>query len=176
MYPKKTLVLFLTSILFMILSCAGDKEAHSLDGGQKFEGWAGPPEEVSKKPFDFFYMKKVARASEKAVNKRSGAMMQSTCVDAATTQAKGDLIGKMIGESLTGASGVSDGESTGAVVVREFNGKLKGVNVKECKPKAVATPDVPGSEYTECECVIFVKIPGGRDAIIAKAQEVEKSN
>ncbi|MDX1958181.1 MAG: lipoprotein LipL21 [Leptospiraceae bacterium] len=174
MLSKKTMILFLTLILFTI-NCPSGKEAHSLDGDvQKFEGWAGPPEEVSKKPFDFFYMKKVARASEKAVNKRSGAMMQSTCVDAATTQAKGDLVGKLVGESLTGASGVSDGESTGAVVVREFNGKLKGVNVKECKPKAVATPDVPGSEYTECECVIFVKIPGGRDAIIAKAQEVEK--
>lgn len=56
--------------------------------------------------------------------------MQSTCIDAATTQAKGDLIGKMIGESIEGASGVSDGESTGKVVVREFSGKLQGVSTK----------------------------------------------
>ncbi|MDX1961458.1 MAG: lipoprotein LipL21 [Leptospiraceae bacterium] len=173
----KSLLLVVAVSTAFLVGCASDDVTTVGKGAKKLEGWAGPPEDVSKLPHEFFYMKKVARASEKAVDtKRSGAMMKSTCVDAATTQAKGELIGKLVGETLTGASGVSDGESTGAVVVREFNGKLKGVNIKECKGLAMEVPDAPGSEFKECECVIFVKIPGGREAVIAKAQEVEKKN
>ena len=174
MSSKKSLSLVL-ALLVTILGCnTGDSAVTVGKGGKQFEGWAGPPENPSEKPFDFFYMKYPGRASEKAVQKKSGAMMQSTCIDAATTQAKGDLIGKMIGESIEGASGVSDGESTGKVVVREFSGKLQGVSTKECRPMAIAKPEIPGSEYLECECVIFLRVDGGRDAIIARAQELEK--
>jgi hypothetical protein len=174
MSSQKSLVLFLVITLFHILGCASDPGASSVGKGAKqFEGWAGPPEDASKKPFDYFYMKYSARASEKAVNKKSGAMMQSTCTDAATTMAKGDLVGKLVGESLTGASGVSDGESTGKVVVREFAAKVKGVNTKECAARGIAKPEIPGSEWLECECVMYVKIDGGKDSVIASAKEAE---
>jgi hypothetical protein len=165
----------LLAVLVGLLGCQSSDSAVTVGkGGKQFEGWAGPPESPDSRPFDYFYMKYPGRASAKAIEKKSGAMMQSTCVDAATLQAKGDLIGKMIGESIEGASGVSDGESTGKVVVREFEGKLQGVNTKECRPTAIAKPEIPGSEYLECECVIFVRIDGGRDSILARAKELEK--
>jgi hypothetical protein len=171
---KKTIPFFLVSLLVLNFhACSSTEDVTELKGGVAFEGWAGPPEDVKAKPAEYFYMKTSGRASEKALNKRSGAMMQTTCVDAATVNAKGDLIGKMIGESITGNSGVSDGESTGKVVIRDFIGKLQGVNVKECKPIATPDPSIPLSEYKECQCIIFVKIPGGRDAIIARAKEIE---
>ncbi|MCB1176135.1 MAG: lipoprotein LipL21 [Leptospiraceae bacterium] len=176
MSTKVSSVLLTTIAILGLYTCSGGEKVHELPGGQQFEGWAGPPEDVKKKPYDYFYMKTAGRASEKALNKRSGAMMQTTCVDAATVNAKGDLIGKMIGESITGASGISDGESTGKVVVREFQGKLQGVNTKECKPIAVPDPSIPLSEYKECQCVIFVKIDGGRDSIVARAKEIEGNN
>ncbi|MCB1176136.1 MAG: lipoprotein LipL21 [Leptospiraceae bacterium] len=176
MIRKSILFLIAFAITLNFTACSSSEDVTELKGGQQFEGWAGPPEDVKAKPAEYFYMKTAGRASEKALNKRSGAMMQTTCTDAATVNAKGDLIGKLIGESITGASGISDGESTGKVVVREFSGKLQGVNVKECKPIAVPDPSIPLSEYKECQCVIFVKVPGGRDAIVARAKEIEAGN
>ncbi|MCB1191224.1 MAG: lipoprotein LipL21 [Leptospiraceae bacterium] len=149
-------------------------------GGEQFEGWAGPPEDLDAKPKDYFYMKYAGRASENAINKDNGAgkkkgsgpMMQTTCRDAAELNAKGDIIQKLAKETVQGASGVTDGESTGKLVVREFNAYVSGMNVKECKPLAVEDPDVPYSKWKECECVMFVRVPGGREAVLAKVKDI----
>ncbi|MDX1957316.1 MAG: hypothetical protein SFU98_02020 [Leptospiraceae bacterium] len=139
------------------------------------EGWAGSPENIKEEPFDYFYMEKNARASEKSILKSSGAMMQSTCVDAATTQAKGDLIGRLVGESFLSVSGTtSDGESNGSIIVRNLNRQIKGVNTFSCMPIANEDHLIIGSQWKECSCLIFVKIPGGRDAIFAEVQELDK--
>jgi hypothetical protein len=158
-------------LLTAVLSCASDDVTTVGEGAKKFEGWGGAPDAPGKKPFDFFYMKATGRASNKAMDKRSGAMMQTTCTDAAVTGMKGNMIGKLIGESVQGASGVSDGESTGVVVVREFSGQLQGVNVKECKALYPDEPSTPFSGWKECECVVFIKIPGGKEAVVAKASK-----
>ncbi|MBK8397826.1 MAG: lipoprotein LipL21 [Leptospiraceae bacterium] len=169
----KAIVLF-TLVMVAGSSCgSGDEKAHEMSGGKQFEGWAGPPEQPNAKPFEFFYMKSTGRASQKAMDKRSGAMMQTTCTDAATTKVKGDLIGKLVKESIEGASGVADGESTGVVVVREFGGTLGGVNVKECKNLYPDDPNIPYSGWKECECIVYIKVPGGRDAVVAKATSYE---
>jgi hypothetical protein len=174
MFLRKKALLLVSVVLVAVSSCgSSDDVTDAGKGKEKIEGWAGSPDSPGKKPYDYFYMKKSARASQKAVDKKSGAMMKETCTDAATTSAKGDLIGKMVGESVQGASGVSDGESTGKVVVREFNAKVQGVNTKECKPLMPQDPQIPYAEWKECECVIFVKIDGGREAIVARAKEIE---
>lgn len=167
-------VLPLAIMLSVVLGCKSDDVTTVGDGAKKFEGWGGAPDSPSKKPFDFFYMRATGRASNKAMEKRSGAMMQTTCTDAAVTGMKGNLIGKLIGEEVTGASGTSDGESTGVVVVREFAGNLKGVNVKECKALYEDEANTPYSGWKECECVVFVKIPGGKEAVIAKAEKTKQ--
>lgn len=173
MSTKNAVIVAYAIALLFALGCTSGEKVTELPGGKEFEGWAGPPDSPTTKPFDHFYMKHTARASVKAVEKKSGAMMQSTCTEAATLQGKGNLMRKMIGETLQGASGVSDGESTGMVLVSEFSGKIKGVSTKACKGLAQPDPQVPYSEYKECECIIFTKIEGGKDAIIARAKEVE---
>ncbi|HMV78453.1 MAG TPA: lipoprotein LipL21 [Leptospiraceae bacterium] len=175
---SKSLGLLFTAIILFGIGCgtSADKDPTTVGSdGKVFEGWAGPPEDTKKKPLEYYYMKRVSRASVKANDKRSGAMMQETCTSSAALTAKADFMRKVIGESLQGAEGVSDGESTGKVVVAEFNGKVKGLNTRECKPLKEKQPEVPGIEWEECECVIFAKVPGGKDAIVAKAQEVEGS-
>jgi hypothetical protein len=162
-------ILPLAIMLTVVLGCATDDEKTVGEGAKKFEGWGGAPDSPNKGPKDFFYMKATGRASTKAMDKRSGAMMQTTCTDAAVTGMKGNMIGKLIGETVTGASGTSDGESTGVVVVREFKGELQGVNVKECKALYPDEPTTPYSGWKECECVVYIKIPGGKEAVIAKA-------
>ncbi|MBW9230815.1 lipoprotein LipL21, partial [Leptospira interrogans] len=34
--------------------------------------------------------------------------------------------------------------------------------------------DVSKDNWEECQCVIYAKFPGGKDALVAKAQEVSK--
>jgi hypothetical protein len=158
------------SAIFFMANCSSESVTTVGKGGQQFEGWAGPPEDPSANPQEYFYMKYSGRASQNALDKRSGAMMETTCIDAAELNAKGDIIQKLAFETVKGASGVSDGESTGKVVVREFAATTSGMNRKECKPLAVADPNIPSSEWKECKCVMFVRIPGGRDAVLAKAK------
>jgi hypothetical protein len=167
---KNLYSLLFTLVIVFFWNCGGGQPAHTIDGAQQFEGWAGPPESPNSGTKDYFYMKYSGRASQNALDKRSGAMMEVTCRDAAELNAKGDIIQKLAHETVKGASGVSDGESTGKVVVREFSATLSGMNVKECKPLAVADPNIPNSEWKECKCVMFVRIPGGRDAVLAKAK------
>ncbi|MEM7181811.1 MAG: lipoprotein LipL21 [Spirochaetota bacterium] len=169
----------LAMVFTMLCNCSSSEPAHKLTGKgvQEFEGWAGPPDDPKGSgPKDYFYMKYAGRASDKARKKRSGAMMQNTCTDAAELSAKGDIIQKLAHESVSGASGVSDGESTGKVVVREFAAKTSGMNRYKCKPIAKADPNIPLSEWNECVCVMFVRIEGGERAIVARAEAIEQGN
>jgi hypothetical protein len=164
-------ILTIVSLVIVAMDCKKGKEKTDI----RLEGWMGAPESPEKKPFDYYYMRTSGRASERAIVRRSGEMMQSTCSDAATVYARADLIGKMIGESITGASGLNDGEGTGLILVREYAGKIQGFNTASCKPLAVPDPDIAGSEYKECECVVYVKLTGGRDGIIQRGKEIEKN-
>ncbi|EPG65372.1 lipoprotein LipL21 [Leptospira wolffii] len=160
------------------------KDATSVgDGGWSFEGWGGPPEQRNDgktpkdtNPKDYYYMKFSSRASTKAVAKKSPAMMQSTCREASRLQGASDVVKKMVGETVESASGVSDGEATASVIVSQSAGVVKGVGVYECKASGAGSDpsDVSKDNWEECQCVIYAKFPGGRDALVAKAQEVGK--
>ena len=181
---KKTILLIVGLSLFF--SCAGNdgrRDATTTgDDGWIFEGWGGPPEvrrdgktPKDTKPADWYYMKFSARASAKAVARKSQAMMQTTCREAARLQVANETIHKMVGEILESASGVSDGESTGQVIVSETKGRVKGVGVYDCKPMGgkVVVRGKDTWSWEECQCVGYGKFPGGRDALVAHAQEIE---
>lgn len=170
---QKTLILA-AAILALTTYCGSGKDFTTAgDGAKKMEGWAGPPEEINKKPYEYFYMKHVAAAKPDTVTQKNGAKMEATCVEAASLQGKANFLRKMVGESLEGASGVADGESTGFVIVSQYSGKVKGLSVADCKPRG-EKGKFNGSEWGQCECVIWAKVDGGRDAIVASAQDHEK--
>ncbi|MCB1157124.1 MAG: lipoprotein LipL21 [Leptospiraceae bacterium] len=173
---NKTVLGLLTLSFLFLMNCGGGNKVYELKNGRQFEGWAGPPEDPTGSPQEFFYMKYTGRASEKALKKKSGAMMETTCRDAAELNAKGDIIQKLAHETVTGASGVSDGESTGKVVVREFAAQVTGMNTMQCEPLAKAEADIPNSEWKECRCVMYVRIEGGRDSVLAKAKAKMSEN
>lgn len=171
---KKSIVLTI-AILTLFTYCGNSKDfTTSGKGAKKMEGWAGPPENIELKPYEYFYLKHVAAAKDETVKQKNGAKMEATCVEAATLQGKSNFLRKMVGESIEGASGVADGESTGFVIVSQYTGKVKGMNVRDCKPLAEAGK-FKGSEWGQCECVIWAKVDGGRDSVIAAAQEQEKN-
>lgn len=184
---KKGLLILLAGLVGFMIACSstdtGQRDATTTgDGGWIFEGWGGPPEVRADKktpkdtaPKDWYYMKYPARASAKAVAKKSQAMMQSTCREAARLQGANDVVKKLVGESLEGASGVSDGESTGSVIVSQSAGVVKGVGAYDCKAAGPGSDpkDVSKDNWEECQCVIYAKFEGGRDALVAKAKAIE---
>ena len=185
---KKSILL--TAGLLFVVSCAGvdtgRRDATTTGtGGWIFEGWGGPPVQSNDgktpkdtTPKDWYYMKFGARASAKAVAKKSQMMMLTTCREAARVQGANAVIQKMVGETLESASGVSDGESIGQVIISETKGLVKGVGAYDCK--AVGPGSDPKDEskdnWEECMCVIYAKFPGGQDALVATAKKVEEKN
>ncbi len=152
-----------------------------------FEGWACAPDAAAakrgespaeyckgkEKEFDYLYMKFSARASDKAIKANSVAMKQSTCREAARLQVAGDGLKKILGEYLEQASGVSDGQSTGSVIVSESKGLIKGVGVYDCcslnNETGVCANIGEAETWEECQCVGYLRYAGGQKALEAKA-------
>ena len=160
-------IVFLLSMI-SFLHCAFWYEKAFQESGKEFEGWGGDPNTHYQKPFDFFYMPATGRASSEAQNKRYGPMMQTTCTDAAITGLKGNMIGKLIGETaiVEPSSTIRDRESPRTRIIIEFKNELQGVNIKECKPLFTDEPTLPYSGWKECECVIYIKILGGKERVL----------
>jgi hypothetical protein len=96
-------------------------------------------------------------------------MMQNSCIEANTFQAKSKLLQRLIGESL---ASMSDGDLTATAIAKEYKNKNNEIKVKSCYPIAKPSREEPDSEWKECECVFYLFIKGGKDAIIARAKEI----
>lgn len=173
-YTSKSSLLLFTSLLLFAEGCGSYER--NLDGcfqGHDYiEGWAGAPEDMKKKPYDYFYMTKRSYSTRIGFKRKAKSSLQESCISSVLEE-KPDFMRKLIGETLTGAEGISDVESIGKVVVAEFSAKIKEIKARECKPLKEAQPQAPGIEWEECECVIFARVPGGKEAIIKRAQEME---
>ncbi len=167
---KKILLLF----FFTILSCSSKPETTAAK--YQFAGWAGNPDNPNVKPHDFFYMTSLARASQNSIDKKNIRMMQNSCIEANTSQAKSKLLPKLIGESLMGRESPADGYGnydTNTSLIKEYNDKNNEIKVKSCYPIAKPSREEPDSEWKECECVFYLYIKGGKDSIIVRAKEIE---
>jgi hypothetical protein len=208
---NKRLILLL--FFLTILTCSSKSEKPIPE--RQLEGWAGNPDNPNEKPFDYFYMKSAARASQRSIDRKSGKMMEATCIEYATYHSKENLIRKMVVESIYGGdppSGqlytpfflnglltlnysretrfysrtkekffnpfylitVKESVDIRLELIEEYQKKIKGVEVKDCKPLAIPGQEVPLSEWKECEFTIYAHIPGGRDAIITRYREHDR--
>ena len=158
------LLLFLTT-----LACSSKTEKPIPE--QQLEGWAGNPDNPNEKPFDYFYMKTTGRASQKSIAKKSARALQTSCIEVNTYQTKNNIFNKLIGELLLGGSG-NFTEVTVSSIAKEYRLK-KEIKVKHCYPIAKSGIEESESDWKECECIFYVHIPGGRDAIVAKATAFE---
>lgn len=171
-------------------SCgSGDSRSDATTVGENawyFEGWACAPNATRKgespaeycdnaRDNDYLYMKVSARASDNAIRRKSIAMMRSTCVQAAEDQVKGNGLSKIIGDYLESMSGVADGQSTGSAILRQTQGKIRGVGLYNCCSMDLETgfcveqgePEM----WEECMCVGYIRFPGGQDAFETMAEE-----
>ncbi len=192
---KKTLFV-LVAISAILVSCGpSDSRRDATTVGKNgwiFEGWACAPDTAAakrgespaeyckgkdKKDLDYLYMKFSARASEKAIKQNSVAMKQSTCREAARLQVSGDALRKVIGEYLEQASGVSDGQSTGSVIVSESKGSISGTGVYDCcslnNDTGICVGDGEVETWVECQCVGYMRYAGGQKAFESKAKAAQ---
>lgn len=172
---KVNILLLLPIAIILLGTGCGSFAGNNPTANEKyFEGWAGPPEDMKKKPFEYFYMKKRGRIPLR--EKRSSTTIQKNCISDAAQSANADYLRKMVGETLTNASGISDSEFAGKAVAAEFYGKIKDLKTKDCKPLEKPQLEAPGIEWNECECIFFARVPDGKYAIITRAQEIELEN
>lgn len=192
----KKVFLTLASIALIVSSCGGKdmrRDATSVgEQGWVFEGWACAPDTAAAKrgespadyckgdssKFDYLYMKFSAVASEKAIKSGRIAQMQATCRQAAKDQIAGDGLSKVIGDYLEKASGVSDGQSTGQVIVSQTQGNIKGIGVYDCcsldgNTGLCAKKGEPET-WEQCQCVGYMKFPGGQKAFESAAREASR--
>ena len=157
-------------LVFTIFSCSSKPETTTTN---KLEGWAGNPDNPNSKPHEFFYGTYLARASQNSIEKKNIRMMQNSCIEANTFQAKSKLLPRLIGESLAGmTTAAGDNDITVTTVVKDYKDKNNEIKVKSCYPIAKPSREEPESEWKECECVFYLYIKGGKDAIIARAKEI----
>lgn len=161
------LSVFKLAILLSFLTCA-DTPNKPIPPKELF-GWAGAPEDINNKPYDYFYAKFYGKV-EILSTKLKAEDYQNKCIQSATKQANDEMFLVLTDAS---ASGVSDGPENfnleKIVKVIEKQSRTKRLN---CKPISYSyfyiDFSVKGSEWRDCECVFYAKVPGGRDAIVAR--------
>lgn len=197
----KRIVIFtaISAMLTLGAYCSGNdgrRDATSTGKfGWIFEGWACKPNAAEAlkgnspaqyctddEKFEYLYMKFAARASQRAVQRNSIAMMQSTCRRAGKDQASAELFEKLKGAIIESASGVVDGESTGQAIITQLRGKIRGVGVYDCCPLNPATgscDDIDkiarNDRWKECTCVAYAYLKGGEKRVAAMGEELEKN-
>ena len=162
------------TILLLGTGCGSFAGNDSTANEKFFEGWAGPPEDMEKKPYKYFYTRRVNRASPKSVEKQDPVRMRETCTSGAALTAKADFMRKMIGEEFMVICQIEDrDDDIPKIIVAEYNNKVKGIKTRECRPLKEAKSEIPGMEWEECECLWYAKVPGGKEAIKARIAELE---
>ena len=160
-------------LVLTILSCSSKPEP--INAKNQLEGWAGNPDNPNEKPHHFFYGTFLARASQNSIEKKNIRMMQNSCIEANTFQAKSKLLPKLINETLMGMESPADGDensTTKTSLIKDYKDKNNEIKVKSCYPIAKPSREEPDSEWKECECIFYLYIKGGKDAIIARAKEI----
>ncbi len=152
-------------ILFSLFACA-DTPNKPVTPKELF-GWAGAPEDINKKPRDYFYAKFYGKV-EILSTKLNAEDYQNKCIQSATKQANEEILFRAMDWP------VNDGQEDLDVlrISKKYKKDYQAILFK-CKPIGYAySMSIQGSEWRDCECIFYMKVLGGRDAIIAKVHEL----
>jgi len=190
-------IIFILAIL--ILGCAKEKP---IPREKLLKGWAGSPDNLQSKPFDYYYMKLKGQTSENTSKRKSKDMMEWACIKSATINARIDLSIGIVYESgidecnMCGCFGCAKNPDDFSkarlpfvelatcatdyppnpvlsALRSEIKEKLE-VEYSDCKPIVSANRNIQGREWRECECTVYAHIPGGRKAVWQQCIELEK--
>jgi hypothetical protein len=181
------------SVLAMNCGAKNDGRSDATSTGPNgwvFEGWSCAPNQTKALqglspgqycpedgPNDYLYMKFSAAAEQSTIERQDTAaiaMRQSTCRKAAKDQISADGLAKILGEYLEQASGVKNGQSTGQVIIAQNKGLIRGVGVYNCcslMPSGSCAERGETETWEACQCVGYLKYPGGQKAFEAAAEK-----
>ncbi len=155
--------------------------------GRLFEGWACAPElamirqRVSPAHYcrgkiqDHLYFEIQARASENSIRANSAVWKQATCRQAARLQLEADAISRIVELVISRESGVSDSGPSIHVYPEERTGIAGAAGIYECRAAAVKTILFSRSpDWSECSCMGYMKIHGGRKGLDALVKRVKR--
>lgn len=153
----------LLPILFIIFTCADTPNTPVIQ--KELFGWAGAPEDINKKPHDYFYAKFYGKV-EILSTKLNAEDYQNKCIQSATKQAKEEILFRAMDWP------VNDGpEDLDVLQLSKKYKKNYQANLLLCKPIGYTySMSIQGSEWRDCECIFYMKVIGGRDAVISKMQ------
>ncbi len=154
--------------IFLFLNCKSEDPFKKLEQENIQKVWAGPPEDTSKKPFEYLYMKTKGKASSKAIEKKSLPMMETTCNDSTISY----NIGPFIHIFYEGRPGSTRGDwsytpteekaRAELSIILSSSLKYKNRGIRDCKP---ISDDEGLLKWRECECIVYNKIPGGEKTV-----------
>lgn len=159
-------------IILSLLNCTSknSRNRDKLEYKSKVqEGWGGPPFEENKEPFDYFYVKVRGKASSESISKKSGGMMHNTCTSSIQENSQEEFYKKLV----EGDRGVPKDKLIEQGISREIKEKIMTPRFKECKPTAKPEPGIYYSEYRSCECVLYIRIPGGKKEWERRLKSIE---
>lgn len=149
--------IFITQIIFLLLSCAENISMQENLTGRQWEGWAGPPHNPNLKPHDYFYTTLIGEVKSQKVNPED---MKKTCVDSVRAANPEKTIQKVIREMI---DSTNDGPSFSDSEIRTFAKdkipKEKRLEIKTCNQISSS------NDWKNCECIVYIHISGGRDYI-----------
>lgn len=160
----KIKLIFILCILVLVGCGSNEKMFPRPD--KPWEGWAGSPDRPGKMPFEYFYIKSQARASQKSIEMQNENSMKKTCSDAASLTGKADIATKILSE-FSECFDCSDDKKN----MFKESSVVKETKIKECKPTSPEISELNGSNWRECECVLYALIPGGKDGLLARIRE-----
>lgn len=114
---------------------------------------------------ELFFMRKQSEASEVAKQKKSGTMMQESCMASAKQSIKLDFIDEL-SRALVPNSDLNPKQ------VSLIESSVSNINTSECKATAERDEKIPFSEWKACDCVFYAKINGGKDSLLLKINEL----
>lgn len=159
---KRLLVFFLFLIFIQCSGNALKRSAGNLTWG--YTGWGIDPENIQnpiiptgKEKLDWFYMIAPGKALSRSIEINSPSFMESTCKLSAVK----DNQNKLLEETLA---------SVNLKVRTDADLRKKGEEILKDTEKgtALCRPTGEAEKYTTCDCVIFLKYDGGKQALSEK--------
>lgn len=120
-------------------------------------GWI-VSDQSDKKSADTYYFKVNSYADPSIAN---GAKKEFSCKNSALEDGKSTAAQK-ISENILASS-------INSLSLNDITISIKEVRAKECRPVAMTDPEVPFSEWSQCECVITAKVEGGKSNLLARS-------
>ncbi len=160
-FSKRLILIF----LFVLINCADTPNKPVIQ--KELFGWAGAPEDINKKPHEYFYTKFYGKV-EILSTKLKAENYQNKCIQSATKQAKEEILFRAMDWP------VNDGPEDLDVLQlsKKYKKDYQAIFLK-CNPIGYAySMSIYGSKWRDCECIFYMKVLGGRDAIIAKVHEL----